>query len=156
MSTIEFTDEEQQQFDSWSKEDIYLAYVKQEKLHRAATREVVSLNRELSFKEYELKQKEEVLFLWLESDAKRYYSYGKLMGLIHTIPVDGVLIISALTRNVNDNFTFSMLKDIIGLIKTEKVCILTDVVSKQEQIASALSRYNMEFTHINGVLHSTN
>jgi len=156
MSTIEFTEQEQQQFDSWSKEDIYLAYVKQEKISRSAASEIVRLNQELSYKEYELSQKEEVLFLWLESDAKRYYSGGVLVGLIHTLLVDGVYIVSGLTRNVKDNFSFSMLKDIIGLIKTEKVCILTDLPSKQEQIASALSRYNMKFEYIDGVLHSTN
>lgn len=93
---------------------------------------------------------------WIKLKPKEYHKDGELYGLIGTVEgEDGVLYIASTTIHQDKPFTKNMIKDIIMLYKARKICLITDVESKQEQIRSVLSRYNFTFKCVEGILYST-
>jgi len=93
---------------------------------------------------------------WVKLKPKEYYMNDELYGLIGTIEgVDGVLYIASTVIHPSATFTKNMIKDIIMLYKVRKICLITDVESKQGLIRRVLSRYNFTFKYVDGILYST-
>jgi len=95
---------------------------------------------------------------WLEIKPKVYYRDGLPYGLVGTVynDPDDTNYIASCTSKSELPFTKGMIRDIITLIKTQNICLITDDVYYQEQIRSVLSRYNLRFEYINGVMFSFN
>ena len=93
---------------------------------------------------------------WIKLKPKEYYKNNELYGLIGTVEgIDRVLYIAATVIHEDATFTKNMIKDIISLYKVRKICLITDVESKQGLIRRVLSRYNFTFKYVDGILYST-
>ena len=97
----------------------------------------------------------EDLFTWIECEPKKYYRQGVLHGLIKDIEgQDGILYLACTTRHIDDKFTKDMIKDIIMFGKTRNVCLITDVQSKQELIAKALTKWRTSVKYKDGNMYT--
>ena len=93
---------------------------------------------------------------WLALDNLTGYFDNNMMivGLIgSSLSDDGWLYIASTVKNVDDSFTKDMISDIIGMFDTD-ICLITDVESKQEKIASSLRRYGFRQEYRDGIMYS--
>lgn len=93
---------------------------------------------------------------WFDLEPTIYYKDDKPFGLMAFIdnPADFTRYIAATVKNIDQNFTISMLKDIIIQYEARPICLITDVASKQELIRRVLSRYDFEFHYKDNVMFS--
>jgi len=83
----------------------------------------------------------------MHKDYKQYLNNGK----ITTIEKDGCVYIFSSADD--DRFTIGMLRDIIRLSEHSDICLIVDTPSKQEQIASVLSkRWIMDYYYVGSIM----
>ena len=150
------TPENQELYDSWTKEQVYEAYLLEYRARVKLNKDNIRLSRELFEKNETIKSHAFDILAWAELSPKLYYKHGEPYGLIGTTEgEDGILYIASMVGDVDSVFTNSMLKDIIRLYNTRKICLITDVESKQELIRRTLNRYDFTYSYQDGIMYST-
>ena len=150
------TNEQQEIFDAWSKEDIYEAYLIENRTRKKLNKENIRLSQQLFDKNDIIKRHAFDILAWATMNPKVYYKDGRPYGLIGTGEgEDGLLYVASMVEELDSVFTIAMLKDIIRLYNTRKICLITDVESKQELIRRTLNRYDFTYTYKDGVMYST-
>ena len=82
---------------------------------------------------------------WVEIQPKVYYKDGEPYGLIGTVVGDSITYIASTARNVDDDFTIGMIRDIIRYYNSGKICLISGTLSRQDLIRRGLSRFDFEF-----------
>jgi len=95
---------------------------------------------------------------WTQMEELRLYTAPNSLpfGLVGTVRRDDVVHIASAVRDPAVPFTRGMLRDIIHLIRTERVVIVTDHPDYHDHIRRALIRYNMRYEVRNDILYSRN
>ena len=93
---------------------------------------------------------------WLTLSPKIYYKDGQPYGLVGTREVDGITYIGATSPSPEMNFTGAMLRDVLRMIRSKNVCIITDTAEYVKSMRSTLDRYNMRHVMVDGMLYSYN
>ena len=92
---------------------------------------------------------------WMILSPTVYYRDGMPYGLIATlVKSDGVKYVASTVSNKELPFTIGMLRDIILMYKECRICLLTDVVEKQDMIRRCLDKYKFEYKYIDEVMYS--
>jgi len=93
---------------------------------------------------------------WITIEPDVFYKDGKPYGLIGTMnnPHSNILYIAATVKDVDDPFTVGMLKSIISMYKRRRICLVTEVESKQRLIRRALDRYDFDYEYKDGMMYS--
>ncbi len=77
--------------------------------------------------------------------------YGLVAQMLHT---DGYTYIASRVTKDSLPFTVEMIRFLLTLQKEKPICLITDNVVYQEQIASVLSKHGFKFRIIEDVLYS--
>ena len=150
------TKQDQEQFDSWSKEQIYEAYLLEHKARVKLNKENIKLSQRLFNQSEAMKKHAADILAWAKLSPKVYYKDGKAYGLTGTVEgEDGILYVASMVEDVDAVYTIAMLKDIIRLYNARKICLITDVESKQELIHRTLNRYDFTYSYKDGIMYST-
>ena len=94
----------------------------------------------------------------LEFSASKGWSRPKDFDGAQDMDEDGnidywLTYLTPLSISLKYNFTKDMISDIIGMFDTD-ICLITDVESKQEKIASSLQRYGFRQEYRDGIMYS--
>ena len=93
---------------------------------------------------------------WVKLQPKVYYKDDKPYGLLATVQVDSVTVVASTVTNPDLPFTIGMLRDIKKLNANGKICLITDVESKQELIRNTLDKYGFRYEYRDGAMLSYN
>jgi len=94
---------------------------------------------------------------WAIIDPDVYLKDGEAYGLIaRASSANGIDYLASTVRSPELLFTVGMLKDIIKVIKSKNLCIITDDKNYIEPMKKALSRFDMRFVVEDDILYSYN
>ena len=90
-------------------------------------------------------------------NAKPMYfhmNYQKV-GMIQCYQENGIVWIgSKMYNNYGDKFTYKMLKYLIELSKTNRICLISEISIYHDRIIKALDRYGCEYHFVNDNLYA--
>ncbi len=82
---------------------------------------------------------------WIAINPKIYYWDGEPYGLIGKVKSDDTIVLACTTSSPEEPFTIGMLRDIIGVYKTNDICLITDGKEYHNRIKNTLNRYGFEY-----------
>jgi hypothetical protein len=99
---------------------------------------------------------EDIKRSWITDECKVFYRNGEPFGVVSVFKKHDVSVIASSTSDPSVMFTRGMIREIINLHKSGKICLVSCHEQSWDRLEMELSRYNLRFIRNGKVMYMLN